>query len=80
MGEATDYPFLLFAKKGKLCREMQDIVDRPPSAVEMARAAGLAYYPGSPFVLGVDDPGLFLRLALAERRFRVRHGVIATAD
>eukprot|EP00170_Pyropia_yezoensis_P004671 contig_18985_g4684 len=70
LGEATDYTFLRFAEEWKLCREMQDIVDRPPLAVEMSRAADLKCYPGSPPARGVDDPGFFLRPALAEWRFR----------
>lgn len=80
LGEATDYPLPRYAEEWKLCRRLQDIVDRPPLAVGMARKAGLDYYPGSPSVPGVDDPGVFLRPALAERRFRVRHGAIATAE
>lgn len=53
MGDATDYPFLRFAGEWKLRRELQNIVDRPPLAVGMAREAGLDYYPGLPPVPGV---------------------------
>lgn len=77
--EATDYPFLHFSAEWKLCRELQDNVDQPHLAVGTAPEAGLDYYPGTPPVPGVENPGFFLRPALAERRFRVRHGVIAPA-
>lgn len=46
----------------------------------MAREAGLDKHSGSPPVPEVDDPSFFLRPALGERGFRVRHGVIATAE
>lgn len=46
----------------------------------MACEAGLDQYSGSPPVPGVDNPGFFLRLALAERRFLVHHGAITTAE
>lgn len=46
LGEATDYPFLRLAEESKLCLRLQDVVDRPPLAVGMAREAGLEYDPG----------------------------------
>lgn len=80
LGEATEYPFLRYADECKLCRELQSIINRPPLAMGTACEEGLEYLPCTPPLPGADDPGFSSRPTLAERRFRVRHGVLSTAN